>query len=75
VTVIKLAFFSLLFLGLVTMIAGPVVALVAFIALVVYGVTARKPRQVEQAQPAITDQPVADALLTDQAIAMFCNPN
>jgi hypothetical protein len=36
--VIKLAFYSLLFLFLVTAIAGPWVALAAFIALVVYGI-------------------------------------
>jgi hypothetical protein len=34
-----IVFWSLVFLGLVTMIAGPWVALVAFIVLVVYGVT------------------------------------
>jgi hypothetical protein len=50
---IKLAFYSLLFLFLVTMIGGPWVALVAFIALVIYGVTdtARRARQAH-VQPA-----------------------
>jgi hypothetical protein len=33
---IKLAFYSVLFVGLASMTAGPVVALVAFIGLVVY---------------------------------------
>jgi hypothetical protein len=42
---IKLVFYSVLFLGLVTMIAGPWVALVAFIALVAYGVTRKGPNQ------------------------------
>jgi hypothetical protein len=37
---IKLAFYSLLFLALVTVIAGPWFALAAFIALVIYGVIA-----------------------------------
>ncbi len=35
--VIKLVFYSVLFVTLVTMMAGPWVALVAFIALVTYG--------------------------------------
>jgi hypothetical protein len=61
---LALAFYSLVFLGLVTMIAGPWVALVAFIALVVYGVTdtarkvtrtARQPEQAPQEKLAIAE--------------------
>ena len=55
---IKLAFYSLLFLILVTMIAGPWVALAAFIAVVIYGVTdtARKARELKQAHLVIAAQ-------------------
>ena len=62
--VIKLAFYPMLFLGLVIAIAVPWVALVAFIALVVYGVTdtarkvtrtARQPEQAPQEKLAIAE--------------------
>lgn len=61
---LALAFWSLLFVGLVTVIAGPWFPLVAFIAVVVYGVTdaarkvtrtARQPEQARQETLAIAE--------------------
>ena len=77
--VIKLAFYPMLFLGLVIAIAVPWVALVAFIALVVYGVTdtvrraaavTRTARQLEQKR-AIAEEArvIADRLAESARVA------
>jgi hypothetical protein len=73
--VIKLAFYSLLFLFLVTMIGGPWLALAAFIGVVVYGITdtagkAATARQLEQKR-AIAEEAraTADRLAEEARIA------